>query len=95
MNGFSEEETRQLRAGKHPDARLSILTRLAAEITRTHGEPSSDLLEEFFDQGFDEKGLVDLIALVADKTLANYVHKITNIPIDFPEVKPLESQIGA
>ncbi len=94
MNGFSEEETLQLRDGTHPNARLQIITRLAAEITRSHGEPGQDLLDEFFEQGFDNAALIDLVTLVADKTLANYVHKITQVPIDFPAAKPITAKAG-
>ncbi len=90
MNGFTEEETLQLRAGTHPDPKLNTITRLAADITRTKGRPNQGLLQEFFNLGYDNAALVDLISLVADKTLANYVHNITQIPIDFPEAQPLE-----
>ena len=89
MNGFSDEDTVQLRAGTHPDHKLSVITRLAASITKTHGRPESQLLEDFFALGYEEKALVDLIALVADKTFANYVHNITQVPVDFPAAQPL------
>lgn len=91
MNGLSEAETVQLRAGTHPDAKLSTITRLAASITETHGRPAAQLLEDFFALGYGEKALVDLVALVADKTLANYVHNITQVPIDFPAAPALQA----
>ena len=89
MNGFSEEETIALRAGTIEDKKLNVIVRLAAEITKSHGRPSQELLGEFFELGYDEGALIDLVALVADKTLANYVHNITQIDIDFPKVQPL------
>jgi len=95
MNGFTEEETRQLRAGTHPDEKLNTITRLAADIQRTHGKPDAALLEKFFDLGYDEKALVDLISLIADKVLANYLHNITQIPIDFPAAQPLKATTTA
>ena len=91
MNGFSDEDTVQLRAGTHADARLSTIARLAASITKNHGRPEASLLEDFFALGYDEKGLVDLVALVADKTFANYLHNITQIPVDFPAARKLEA----
>ena len=90
MNGFTEEETLQLRAGTHPDQKLGTITRLAAEIQRTHGKPGAELLDAFFALGYDQAALVDLVSLVADKVLANYVHNITQIPIDFPLAQTLE-----
>jgi len=90
LNGFTEEETRQLRAGTHADRRLGPLTRLAAAITTERGRVDSALVEEFFAAGFDEAALVDLVALVADKTLANYLHNLAGFEVDFPKAEPLE-----
>jgi uncharacterized peroxidase-related enzyme len=89
MNGFSEADTLDLRAGTSADAKLRAITQLAASITATHGRPEPQLLENFFAQGYAEKALVDLVSLVADKTLTNYLHNITHIPVDFPAAPAL------
>jgi len=91
MNGFSDDDTVELRAGTHADTRLRTITRLAASITKNHGRPEAALLEDFFALGYDEKGLVDLVALVADKTFANYLHNITQVPVDFPAARKLDA----
>ena len=95
MNGFTEAETIELRSGRSTDARLNAIVALAADITSSHGRPSAENLENFFAQGFDNAALIDLVALVADKTLANYVHNITQIPVDFPAAQPLEAETVA
>ena len=41
-------------------------------------------LEDFFQVGYTKGGLVDLIIAIADKVVMNYLHNITNVPIDFP-----------
>ena len=94
MNGFSEAETLQLRNGTIADEKLRTLTLLAASITKNHGRPEPQLLDNFFQLGYDNAALVDLVALVADKTLANYVNNITQIPVDFP-VAPALSELTA
>lgn len=91
MNGFSDEQILSLRAGHSDDARLNAIVTLAADIARTHGHPSAENLDAFFGQGFTEAGLVDLVSMIADKILSNYLHNITNIPIDFPLAPALES----
>lgn len=91
MNGFTEEETLDLRAGNSNDAKLNALVALAREITLSNGRPSSDSIESFFTQGFDNAALVDLVLLVADNTVTNYVNNITGIAIDFPAAKSLEA----
>ena len=91
MNGFTDEEILQLRGGNHPDQKLNIITNLAAEIQKTQGNPSQELLEDFFALGYDQAALVDLVSLVADKALSNYIHNITQIPVDFPLAPSLET----
>ncbi|KYG71370.1 putative peroxidase-related enzyme [Roseivirga ehrenbergii] len=95
MNGFSEEETLNLRTGKSENARLNAIVALAREITLKHGRPSSETVENFFAQGFDNAALMDLVLLVADNTVTNYVNNVTEIAIDFPVAKPLEEVIEA
>lgn len=94
MNGFSEEEILQLRAGTHPDEKLNVITNLVADIQKTHGHPSKNLLEKFFGLGYDEGALVDLLALVADKVFANYLNNISNVAIDFPVAPKLEEALA-
>ena len=91
MNGFSEAETLDLRSGKSSDAKLNAIVALAADITAKHGKPSPELVDAFFAQGFDNGALIDLITLVADKTLANYVHNVTQVEVDFPLPPALEA----
>lgn len=95
MNGFTDEETRQLRAGTHPDPRLGTLTRLAAAIAAQRGRVDPRLVDEFFALGYGEAALVDLVALVADKTLANYLHNLTGFAVDFPAAEPLVAASAA
>ena len=95
MNGFTEEETIELRRGESDNERLKAIVTLAQDITSSHGRPSEANVENFFAQGFDNAALIDLVALVADKTLANYVHNITQIAIDFPQAQPIEEGVPA
>lgn len=89
-NGFSDEEILDLRAGRSSDTRLKAIVTLAAEITRSQGNPSTDSLQAFAAQGFGEGALVDLVSLIGEKIIANYLHNITGIAIDFPIAPPLD-----
>lgn len=93
MNGFSDEQTLQLRNGTHPDPNLNTLTRLAASIQSNRGRPDPALLEMFYELGYDEEGLIDLVALVTDKVFANYIHNMTNLEIDFPRAPELDEAV--
>jgi uncharacterized peroxidase-related enzyme len=90
MNGFSEEETIKLRTATIEDNRLNAITSLASEITRTHGKPSEKTLDDFFAAGFGTDALVELVAHIGYKTVANYLHNIAHFPIDFPEAKRVD-----
>lgn len=90
MNGFSEEETRQLRAGTIEDPQLRLITRLAISIAQNRGKANHELVDEFFAAGYNEPALIDLIALVAERTFVNYVARLTDVPVDFPKAAPLQ-----
>lgn len=85
MNGFNEEQIIELRSGYSSfDVKLDALVKLAKEITETKGRPSEGVIESFFSAGYTKGSLIDVILAVADKVVMNYVHNITQVPIDFP-----------
>lgn len=84
MNGFTEEQLLDIRSGKSTDAKLDALVKLAAEITQKRGNANPTLVDAFFAQGYTNENLVDLILQVSDKTAMNYLHNLTQIPVDFP-----------
>lgn len=94
LNGFTDEQILALRAGHSDNPRLQAIVTLAGEITRTQGHPSPASLNAFWAQGLGEATLVDLVSLIADKILSNYLHNITNIPIDFPLATELEAVVA-
>lgn len=84
MNGFTDEQLLDIRKGKSTDGKLNALVQLAADITKNRGNASSELVDQFFDKGFTNENLVDLVLQVSDKTAMNYLHNLTQIPVDFP-----------
>jgi AhpD family alkylhydroperoxidase len=93
LNGFSEEEVINIRLGNASDPKIRAITALASEIQETHGRPTEETLHNFFQLGYSQGALVDLVSLVADKVFANYIHNITKIPIDFPLAPELEETV--
>lgn len=90
MNGFTDEQILELRAGKASfDQKLDALAALAKNITENRGATSKDALENFFAQGYSKGSLIDVISLVGDKTISNYLHKTTDVPVDFPVAQAL------
>lgn len=95
MNGFTEEETLQLRGGTSNDRKLNIITNLAKSIVVNRGYADENLINEFFETGYDEKALIDLVGLVIDKTFTNYIGRLAKPEIDFPKARPLDEKIAA
>ncbi|MFS4468922.1 carboxymuconolactone decarboxylase family protein [Maribacter sp. 2210JD10-5] len=92
MNGFTEEQILELRNGEASfDEKLDALARLAKNITENRGATDATVVENFLSQGWTKENLVDTIVLVGDKTISNYLHKTTNVAIDFPEAQALET----
>ena len=91
MNGFSEDQILELSAGEASfDNKLDALARLAKNITENRGRTDADVLENYFNAGYTKGNLIDTISLVGDKTISNYVHSTTQVPVDFPIAQPLE-----
>lgn len=91
MNGFTDEQIIELRMGRSSMAKLNALVQLAADITKNRGNASAASVEEFFAQGYTNENLVDVILQVSDKTAMNYLHNLTQVPIDFPLADSLET----
>lgn len=84
MNGFSDEQLVDIRKGKATDIKLDALVKLAADITKNKGNANNETVDAFFAQGYTNENLVDLILQVSDKTAMNYLHNLTQVPVDFP-----------
>ena len=90
MLGFSDEEVLEIRRGSARfDARLDALTKLTHNVMMTRGHTDKEVLQAFFDAGWNEGNLVDVMMVIGDKTISNYLHSTTEIPVDFPSAPEL------
>lgn len=94
LNGFTEEETLALRAASISDQKLKVITQLAKEIAQEKGKASEEAKQAFFEAGYDEKALIDLLAIVVDITFTNFAHRLTQVPVDFPTAKTLGTEVA-
>jgi uncharacterized peroxidase-related enzyme len=85
MVGFSTEQVLDIRGGTAPfDARLDALARLVRNVALKRGHANQDVVQAFFAAGWTEGNLVDVMLVIGDKTVSNYLHSTTKIPVDFP-----------
>ena len=92
MNGFTEEQVLEIRGGSASfDAKLDALVKLAASVVENRGNAPESVVDNFLAAGYTEANLIDVIIVVGDKTISNYIHNLTQFPIDFPVAPELET----
>lgn len=85
MVGFTPEQIVEIRRGRAPwDPKLDALARLVRSIASERGRADPALLDAFFAAGWTHEHLVDTIVTIGDKTVTNYLHATTQVPVDFP-----------
>lgn len=83
--GFSDTQILEIRRGTAGfDPRLDALARFAHNVALQRGHADKTILQGFFDAGWNEGNLVDVMMAIGDKIISNYLHSTTEIPVDFP-----------
>ena len=91
MVGFDDAQIIEIRRGHASfDAKFDALARLTKGIVQSRGHVDQALVEAFFAAGWTEENLVDAIVVIGDKTVSNYLHSTTRIPVDFPAAPKLD-----
>ena len=67
---------------KLPDDKLDALFNFTRTMVEKRGHPSNDDLQKFFDAGFSEAQVQDVITGIGMKTLSNYNNHIAETPVD-------------
>ncbi len=90
MVGFTPGQIIDIRRGGASfDAKLDALAHLVKNIASERGHADPARLQAFFDAGWTQENLVDVIAVIGDKTVTNYLHATTQVPVDFPAAPAL------
>ena len=95
MNGFNEDQILEIRGGNASfDAKLSALAQFTHAVASNKGNVSNEAKEQFFAAGYDEANLIDVVIVIGDKTISNFIHNLTQFEIDFPEAPVLEEELA-
>lgn len=90
MNGFTDDQILTLRSGEAPfNPKYDALVKLAQNITESRGATDPAIVDRFLAAGYTKENLIDTIVLIGDKTISNYLHRTTQVPVDFPAVPEL------
>lgn len=90
MNGFNDDQILEIRRGAVSfDPKLAALASFAKETTINRGKPSAQATDALLAVGYNQANLVDIIMLIGDKVITNFLHGVTQVPVDFPAALPL------
>jgi uncharacterized peroxidase-related enzyme len=90
MNGFTDDQIIEIRKGTATfDSKLDALAKFTASAVENRGRATEESKEAFFAAGYDEANMIDVIIVVGDKIISNYLHNLTEFEIDFPLAEKL------
>jgi uncharacterized peroxidase-related enzyme len=85
MHGFTEEQILEIRRGKASfNTKFDALAKFVKNIIINRSKPDAEYVNALFEVGYDKANLIDIIMVIGDKIISNYIHGTTQIPIDFP-----------
>jgi alkylhydroperoxidase family enzyme len=65
-----------------PSIKLEALRTLTLAVVRKRGEVSSDEVQSFLDAGYTQRQVLEVILVLSQKTMSNYINHIAETPID-------------
>lgn len=90
MKGFTDAQIIELRGGAASfDPRLDALAKFVKGVTLQRGKPSETLTSSLLAAGYTKESVVDIIMMIGDKIITNYLHGVTKVPVDFPAAPKL------
>lgn len=91
MNGFSDDQIIEIREGHASwSEQLDALAKFVQSAVLNRSKPSEAATEALFEAGYTKANLIDIIVVIGDKMISNFVHGTTKVPVDFPTAPSLE-----
>lgn len=90
MNGFTEEETLDIRNNAIVDDKLNALVTLVNQLISLQGHPTEEVVNNFFNVSYSKAAFAEVIAIVALTTITNNIYHNGGFEIDFPRAKNIE-----
>ena len=85
MSGFSEEQILEIRKGTASfNSKFDALAKFTLAAVSNRGNVDETTKDAFFAAGYTEANMIDVIIVIGDKIISNYIHNLTGFEIDFP-----------
>jgi uncharacterized peroxidase-related enzyme len=85
--GATAEEMAAAQAGKSSDPRTQAALGFALKVVHDRGAISESDVAALKAVGFDDEGIVEIIAHIALNLFTNYINVALRVPVDFPAVQ--------
>lgn len=83
--GFTLEQTIEIRHGRASfDGKLNALAQFVHSVAEQRGKVNESEKAMLLDAGYTRENMVDIVMVIGDKIITNYLHNVTEIPVDFP-----------
>ncbi len=90
INGFTNRQILKIRSGRASfNSTFDSLAHYVKDATENRSKPSSESIANLFSAGYTKAEVIDIIMLIGDKTVSNYLHGTTQVPVDFPAAAAL------
>jgi uncharacterized peroxidase-related enzyme len=87
MHGFTDEQVLQIRRAQIPfNNKYDALAKFVKETAINRGRPSENAADALSDAGYTKAHVIDIMMVIGDKIISNYLHNFTQIPVDWPDV---------
>jgi AhpD family alkylhydroperoxidase len=91
MHGFTDEQVLEIRRGHASfDSKLDALAIFTAAVVENRGHVTANAKAAFFEAGYNEANMIDVVMVIGDKIISNYIHNLTGFEIDFPLADALD-----
>ncbi|HZC56721.1 MAG TPA: carboxymuconolactone decarboxylase family protein [Xanthobacteraceae bacterium] len=81
---ITPEDAALNRAGASTDAKAGAAVRFAAKVAELRGKVSGDDIAAVKAAGFSEAQIVEIVALVTENVMTNFLNNVAQTEIDFP-----------
>jgi AhpD family alkylhydroperoxidase len=85
--GLDEHALADARLGRAADTKQAAALSFVQAVARERGEVSAHDLAAVRTAGWDDADIVELVGHAIASTLTNYLHHLSDVPVDFPPVE--------
>lgn len=89
-NGFNDDQILEIRGGSAAfNAKYDALAKFVHSASINRSKPTGAATDTLLAAGYNAGSVADIALLIGEITVTNYLHGITQVPVDFPAAPDL------